>query len=234
MLRDMSTDQAGALEVLQGDKTRKPHRRFIVSKSKIFVADVILSLTVVTPLVVMFWRGSYDLMTVYSLPVHASLLLSILLQMVFLSVRDVFEKCAQKDKYVKKSVGFFLCRRTYTYVSGLVGILHWWSAWTALDQLLAYLHHRHDIHTVKWNVVIVLLSTLVLVVAKSLRNSSSPPLILFTDSSDTCYRFPTRFNVKVSTIYLIHSPRNHIVFFLVKLLQTLFLSGSFIIRYVFN
>lgn len=158
--------------------------------------DSILAVFLFAPLVVSFWRGTWNLMNIYqekhpnAIPLWESFFFSVAILFCFTLLRDSL------SQFVKKRNKTFFQRATnqilsklYTYCFALVCIMHWRSTWMILDQ---YFMDPNDI------VVITSLTILLLVVLRSLRNTSAPPFIVIMDYEEVTFTFPTRFGKKVS------------------------------------
>lgn len=185
-----------------------------VMKAVISVSDSILAIFLVGPLVVGFWRGTWQLLQMYgskhpnAIPLWESYFFAVCILLFFGMLRDTFlgyfkkkKKEAEKKKLANeysekegwcKFLQSQFLRKFYTYAFSIACIMHWRASWEIHG---LYFNDYNDV------IVITSLCLLLLIAMRSLRNIMAPPLILVLDNEDVTFVFPTRFRKKVRRFY---------------------------------
>lgn len=160
--------------------------------------DCIVSLFIVSPLVVAFWRGTWEYMAVKValFPNWSAFLGGSILHVIFTIMRERFH-----NKFVVQKSGNwsklrkarrFLVTRLYTLAFGIACIAQWKGGWGLLDD-----YFGSDARIIALNFALLIpLASL-----RGLRNLLAPPMIIITDKKEFTFTFPTRFRTEVSVIY---------------------------------
>lgn len=157
--------------------------------------DKFLSISIITPLVVAYWRGTWrgtDVL-VYSDDGKKSAMVSMLIgtlgSLLFtLCQSQIMNKIHSHINPVK----YYLITRLYTASFGIVCVNQFRGAWMFLD-----LHTSCDVVTVT---IITVSSIFILFITKTLRNLSAPPFAVTIDRYEDYFTVPTFFKY-VSTEY---------------------------------
>lgn len=155
--------------------------------------DSVLSIFVFAPLVVSYWRGTWQLLEIYLLPnkehvsAWCSLAFGIGVTVVLGLTQTWLEKwlCWSRSKVI-----FILGSRLYTAVFALAGVNHWRGVWTVLA-----LYTGYDTYSAVASVVVGIGG---LLVVRGLRNVVSPPMLLVTDHEKDYYLITTLYNTKAN------------------------------------
>lgn len=168
----------------------------VVKKRTLNWVDSVIAVFLIGPLVVGFWRGTWNLMGIYeqnhpnALPKWESFFFSVLLLFSFSLLRDAFiDYFKKKKETLLWRVFSHVLRKLYTYVFAITCIMHWHSTWEIGNK---YFSELND------SIVVTTLAILTMIILKSLRNTVAPPLIIALDYEDVTFTFPTRFRKKVS------------------------------------
>ncbi|KYQ51821.1 hypothetical protein ALC60_09022 [Trachymyrmex zeteki] len=154
--------------------------------------DTLISLSIVAPLSIGFWRGVWA-----SMDHHAELFPSwfcftfgAALHTAYTIFKDQFHNVYMK-KWAKlnwrKRLRYRALRILYTYTFGMACIAHWRGSWIIIDNHLF-------VHT--WITTSLTCSLLVcLAILRSVRNLIATPLIILIDTPCCVFKFPTRYNM---------------------------------------
>ncbi|XP_050304957.1 uncharacterized protein LOC126742356 isoform X2 [Anthonomus grandis grandis] len=159
------------------------------------VFDVLFSALIVAPCVIIFWRGIWDLMAVYIYP--EDLILSTIVSTIFGICGRMLSALCQtqlEDSFHPKmgKISWYLASRVYTIVMGVVVINSWRGPWELLTLLTG--EDNLMVHAVSFFGGLMLL-----MMAKSVRNTNSTPCEIVTDSDvDNYFKIVTRFKTYVS------------------------------------
>ncbi|KAK9507997.1 hypothetical protein O3M35_007751 [Rhynocoris fuscipes] len=160
--------------------------------------DQFISTIIVTPLVVGYWRGTWGCMDyfVFNNDIHRSALLSVIIgsigSFIFTTAQNYFI-----NKYHSNinSLKYYLATRLYTACFGIVCVNQFRGTWICLD-----LYTPHTITAVS---TITLISIIILIITKTLRNLSAPPFALSVDRYEDYFTVPTFFKyVSKSLIFI--------------------------------
>ncbi|OQV13120.1 hypothetical protein BV898_12660 [Hypsibius exemplaris] len=180
------------------------------------ILDALLSICILAPLVVAYWRGTFILLEFYVIPGKeyrvVSLLTSFIIGVVggvlFIYLQDVFKDYAHNTP---SPIAEIMLKRVYAYVYGLVVVNHWRAVWDVLDDCTGF-----DFNS---GVFVFLTGVLVLMALRCFRNSLSPPVVAAADLSDEFFTIKTRFRV----------PRSKRVLFFLDALFGVLVPGSMIV-----
>ncbi|XP_055635083.1 uncharacterized protein LOC129774984 isoform X2 [Toxorhynchites rutilus septentrionalis] len=158
------------------------------------VGDSLLSLFVVGPLVVCFWRGTWNYMDRNDehFPAWYCLLLGTILHICFALIREhlqaEFLQPTEGAKPRWKTARRFVVSKLYTYVFCLSCVMHWRGGFEVMKLYLDF-----DL----WPALIVsVICLILLVLLKSVRNLLAPPFVILTDYKEFVFSFPTRFRTE--------------------------------------
>lgn len=149
------------------------------------VIDILISSFIVSPLVVSFWRGTWEYMNYsQSFPAVWTLYISTVIIIAFTLLREPL--------YEKRNTGFLgqIIARVYIYVFGVVGVTYWRAVFLLID---SYLDWRGTVITAG-------ASVLILAGISSLSTLLGPPFVLcFDHRQKDVFIFPTMFGREVSS-----------------------------------
>lgn len=155
--------------------------------------DFLYSSFILAPLVVTYWRGTWNLMDHYLFEGDkfaspaASLAIGVVSHLLFTIFQGNMRKAFNPDRH---RLVYMFFSRVYTYVYGLGCVNGWRGGWQLLDNYTPL------------NVPIVLVMTIsaamVLTGFKTLRNISASPFFIATDHSKEYFTIPTMFKTSVN------------------------------------
>ncbi|OQV25396.1 hypothetical protein BV898_01075 [Hypsibius exemplaris] len=196
---------------------RKRPRVWTVTRD---VLDALLTVCCIAPLVVSYWRGTFQLLDLYILPQDPpsvissvpSIALSAVIALVgglfFIYVQDVAKAWVHS---VRSPISELMLKRIYCYVFGLVIVNHWRAVWALWDRYTGF-----DLYS---GIQCSSTGMVVLLFTRSFRNSISPPVIAASDLCEEFFGIQTRFRV----------PRSRHVLFFLDCLFSLIIPGSSIV-----
>lgn len=189
----------------------KPSR---CTKRLLNISDTLLSLTVVTPLVVTYWYGTWVFMDQYPNyfpPLPTLLLGSVWHLMVVLSRHHVYGKVKTPAKEVRTVFGR-ICRYIFTklfiYSFSINGIMAFRAIFLLCApygkiEFLCDFFRNSSIFSLNFfltsdgsvmrSLCLLFLSGIPLILFKSVRNIVASPMVIVTDSTEISFTFPTRF-----------------------------------------
>lgn len=154
--------------------------------------DAFFSSFVVAPLVVSYWRGTWNLAAVYLFPDElikssvASLIIGIIGHLVFTIWQGSFRGHFNPDR---RRLTFYCCSRIYTGIYGVVCVNCWRGGWQLVD------------HYTARNMVTILSVTIFAIIAltllKALRNVGATPFVVVNDNSREYFDVPTMYKKSV-------------------------------------
>lgn len=169
-------------------------------RSKMSIHSVVLEIIdsffawlLVAPLVVSYWRGTWNLMEVYLLPgnkIHssmASLAIGIVGHLVFTIGQGSFRSHFDPDRH---RLTFYCGSRLYTSVFGVVCVNCWRGGWQLIDHYTA-----RNMMTI---LSITIFAITALMMLKTLRNVAAPPFVIVTDTTQDHFDVPTMYKKSVS------------------------------------
>lgn len=152
--------------------------------------DIIFSSTILAPAVILYWRGTWNLMGLFlfshnpQLSAIISLSAGILGHLLFNIFQEKFKKNLHPDKH---RITYLVCSRIYTYAYGLACVNCWRGGWILMEH-----HVPYNISTI---FTITFVSTIILVLMKGTRNICATPFAVSTDHSKGYFTVPTMFKV---------------------------------------
>lgn len=179
--------------------TRKKLKK---EKQVLSVMDVLLSMALITPLTVGFWRGTWTLMDL-----HFNRFLGIVGFFCGILVHTVF--AVFKNSLHARSTGpsrkrnweskalFKTMQILYTYIFGVACNAHWRGGWIIFD---------HFCGGNIWMIVgVVVVTLIILTVLQSIRNLLAVPTMVAIDKFVFTFHFPTRYklNTRDWSLYLL-------------------------------
>lgn len=154
--------------------------------------DILITSAVVGPLVVIYWRGTWNLSTIFIFPDQPlySALTSTLVGNAGQLVCTYFNAhLCRKFHPNKHRLLFYIASRTYTYVYGIICVNTWRGVW----QLLAVCTEQ-TFSNVLWQTGV---SLVLLCLLHTLRNLSASPFSISLDAPDDYFAVPTMFKKAV-------------------------------------
>lgn len=155
--------------------------------------DVMFSSVIAAPVVIAYWRGTWNLMHMALFPhdellgAASSCLIGTVGHFVFFYYQGKFSKTFHPDKH---RITFMIISRMYTAVYGIVCVNGWRGGWTLMDLFIP--------KSVSTYLAILMISCILLAFCKGLRNISSSPFAISTDHSKDYFAVPTMFKASVS------------------------------------
>lgn len=138
--------------------------------------DYCFASLVVAPLVVSYWRGTWNLLEVYLCPgekIHSSvvsLIIGILGHLVFTIWQGSFRGHFDPDHH---RLTFYCGSRLYTSIFGIICVNCWRGGWQLIDHYTA-----RNMTTILSITIIAIISLMYL---KALRNVTGPPFVVIPD-----------------------------------------------------
>ncbi|KAJ1519725.1 hypothetical protein ONE63_004983 [Megalurothrips usitatus] len=156
------------------------------------VVDSLLSLHVIAPLVITFWRGLWQLLGMYpaALPPWGLASFGAVLHCALALSRDVFMSVFNCRRYPEPARNFVkVLTRCYTYVFAVACIAHWRGVFDLLDTLVGFEPLRVAL--------VAAVAFIVMACTRSARNTMAPPLVVVPDGPDFCFSFHLMFRTHV-------------------------------------
>jgi hypothetical protein len=156
--------------------------------------DTFYATFVVAPLVVGFWRGTWNLSGIYLYPSNLPISLCISLgfgiacHLVFSLVQSKLNQCFNPDKH---RLVFYVGSRCYTYIYAIACVNCWRGGWQLIDM--------YTTHEFVYVVIVTLGCALALCLMKGIRNISASPFVIVNDCSKDYFEISTYFKTSVST-----------------------------------
>lgn len=154
--------------------------------------DSCISLLIVSPLVVGYWRGSWQLMDIFLFPenpplsVCSSLMIGIVAHLIFcLGQHQLKSSLDIKRNLLLHIIG----SRVYTVIFSLTCVNHWRGVWQLWDLYTGTSWQSGTVSTV--------LGLSLLVITRGLRNILAPPFVIVPDEPREYFKVPTLFNAQV-------------------------------------
>lgn len=161
----------------------------------LLLVDELFSSLILAPLVVFYWRGTWNLMGTYLFPensIHsaiASLTIGIAGHLIFTMGQGFFHQVFNPDKH---RLTFYIGSRLYTNISAIVCVNGWRGGWQLID-----IYTNHDVKTI---VIITVSVTIVMCALKSIRNLTGAPFAVVVDDSKDYFEIPTYFKTRVRRV----------------------------------
>lgn len=156
--------------------------------------DVMFSSVIAAPVVIAYWRGTWNLINIILFPNESDKLLSAVTScfigaighFVFYYYQGKFSKSFHPDKH---RITFMIISRMYTAIYGVVCVNGWRGGWDLMDNYIP-----KNVHTYA---SILMICCILLALFKGLRNISSSPFAISTDHSKDYFAVPTMFKASV-------------------------------------
>lgn len=160
--------------------------------------DSCISLFVVSPLVVGFWKGLWNNIEYYDLkyqifPKWYCIFICYIISSLVYYARDYLEKFIinGSDNQVKTSYLSSLRRaviyRIYHYIFAFSNIMIWRCIWVIIPTIIG--------PDVLPAITLSVICFIPLVMMRSVRNLVAPPILIITDSKEFAFNFPTRYRI---------------------------------------
>lgn len=156
--------------------------------------DILFSSIIAAPVVIAHWRGAWNLMQFIFFPQDplasavATTFLGIIGHFIFFYCQNWLNRNFHPDKH---RLIFMVVSRIYTLIYGFICIAAWRGPWALMD-----MYCTPHIPTLT---AVTVISTVLLVFCKGLRNVSSTPFGVSTDHSKDYFNNPTMFKSSVSS-----------------------------------
>ncbi|XP_076060917.1 transmembrane protein fuseless [Oratosquilla oratoria] len=162
-----------------------------VGHALLAVLDSLFSILVVSPLVVGYWRGTWQLMDIYLLPgnkamsVWTSLAIGLFCGLFFCFLHEPMTRCFDHERRPQLHL---LMARLYTFVFCVGCVNHWRGVWAAWDLYTG----------TSWQsgVTSAGIGLLTLGICRGLKNILAPPFVIIPDHPRGYFDFPTMFEAK--------------------------------------
>lgn len=154
--------------------------------------DVAFASVIVGPVVVIYWRGTWNLMTLWLYPddvamsAIGSCFIGTIGHFVCFYCQDALSKHVDKNR---NRLTFMIVSRLYTAIYGLICVNGWRGPWALLD--------IYSTDSVSSLLLTILIATVLLIICKGLRNITSAPFGVSTDHSKDYFVAPTMFKSSV-------------------------------------
>ncbi|XP_046388176.1 uncharacterized protein LOC124157484 [Ischnura elegans] len=156
------------------------------------LADVLISALVVAPLVVAYWRGTWQVVDAYLVPLVGdplngwlSLAFGITIHLVFALLQPLLGLAP-----LRPHATFLALSRAYTALFGIACVNCWRGIWKVLDHELGI--------TPLADAGSFAAALLALALTRTVRNISAPPFVVAVDDALGYFKFPTAFRTKIS------------------------------------
>ncbi|XP_014250215.1 uncharacterized protein LOC106667066 isoform X2 [Cimex lectularius] len=151
--------------------------------------DVVFSLSVLAPLVIMFWKSTWGIFQRYSFIFQPwlQLTVSLIVLIVIAAIKDAFLKLPHK------SWKFMIVCRMYIYFRGIINIGIWRCEWDIMDK-----YFKTDA-----TVICLIAGLIFFVVMNGMMNLNSAPLYIAVDHNpEDVYSFPTMFKIGTENLWM--------------------------------
>ncbi|XP_043256894.1 uncharacterized protein LOC122399901 [Colletes gigas] len=162
--------------------------------------DIFLSMVLITPLTVGFWRGIWTLMDLHAewFPGAITFLSGILVHTNFAILKNfLHDRVAgsSRKKTCSSNIVSKLTQILYTYIFGVACNMHWRGGWIIFDYFFGgYI----------WATVITMLVILTcLAILRSIRNIIAVPTAVFVDKRTYAFWFPTRYKLNIYNVFIV-------------------------------
>ncbi|XP_076658883.1 uncharacterized protein LOC143362521 isoform X1 [Halictus rubicundus] len=177
-------------------------QKFKNNKRLLSWIDALFALSFITPMIVGFWRGIWNLMDLHVqwFPHVLTFILGILIHMIFAIFRNCMHARVNRPSRKKNCINktfFKSLQILYTYIFGVACNAQWRGGWFIFDYYLGS-------HVWAITGVLVILVTS-LAILRSVRNVMAAPTIVLIDKFGFVFRFPTRYesNTRDWSLYLL-------------------------------
>lgn len=158
----------------------------------VIVADYLVGLFVITPLVVLHWWATWLLMDCYVFPqsfvksAWISLAVGLLGRLPFYLLQEQLTNYCKSQNWVIQVI----FKRIYTYLMSICTVFHWRGVWMIWD-------YYHGI-TLESALISMFGSIIALMLMRTFQNCKAPPSAIDVDLSPSYLQCQTRFGFKVS------------------------------------
>ncbi|XP_038113783.1 uncharacterized protein LOC6041637 [Culex quinquefasciatus] len=155
--------------------------------------DNLYAACVIGPLVVGYWRGTWNLMGEYIYPsdLPTSLMISLALGVFGHLVFNIFQGPLRSHLNADKHrLVYYIASRLYTEIYGTVCVNTWRGGWEIIN--------LYTTHNVLYVVVITLFCAVLLALLRGLRNITASPFVVVIDSRREYFDVPTYFKLSGS------------------------------------
>ncbi|XP_071454961.1 uncharacterized protein fusl [Hetaerina americana] len=156
------------------------------------LADVLISALVVAPLVVAYWRGTWQVVDAHLVPLVGdslsgwlSFAFGIIVHLVFALLQPLLNLAPLRPRAT-----FLVLSRAYTALFGIACVNCWRGVWKVLDHELGI--------TPMADAASFAGALLALALTRTLRNVSAPPFVVALDDAVNYFKFPTAFRTRIS------------------------------------
>lgn len=165
-----------------------------VKKTSLVLFDFIFSAVIVAPLTISAWCSTWDLMDAHPriFPALPSCCFSTAIIIGCTVARLIFQEAEIPPKSV--------LGRVYIYCYFIVCVMQWRALWLMMDEGIKWGTKFLDTKVISLVVTVVLLG--VLYGFRCLRSGLATPFLLGVDDIGTMFDFPTRWKVKVSSMFI--------------------------------
>nr|XP_034172936.1 uncharacterized protein LOC117600938 isoform X1 [Osmia lignaria] len=175
--------------------------KFGKKKRVLSIIDIFLSLVLIAPLTVGYWRGVWTLMDIHVdiFPGVVTFVLGIVIHTSFAALKNLLHTRVVNAWKKKTALNKFFCKSTqilYTYIFGVACNMQWRGGWIIYDHFVTDL----------WAIITTLLLELtILVIIRAVRNLLAIPSVIAVDKLIFVFRFPTRYqlNTRDWSLYLL-------------------------------
>uniref|UniRef100_A0A182NTS8 Uncharacterized protein n=1 Tax=Anopheles dirus TaxID=7168 RepID=A0A182NTS8_9DIPT len=176
---------AGIEDGIDGTQFRPSYHGLVLE-----LLDYAYASLVVAPLVVCYWRGTWNLMGEYIYPSDqtTSLIVSLAIGIVGHIVFNLFQSTLRQYLNADKHrIAYYVGSRAYTVIYGAVCVNGWRGGWQLID-----LYTTHDVLYV---VLITAGCLFILACLKGVRNVMGTPFLIINDSRREYFDVPTYFKI---------------------------------------
>lgn len=154
------------------------------------VLDMLISMLIVSPAVVGYWRSVWELMDIHVLPENplisatVSFVIGVCGQVLFSLSGKTFTETfhLNRNRFV-----FYVVSRSYTVCYSFIGINSWRGLW-----------YLFDMNSNRFIFMSTVTAVITLIVIRGLKNISSSPCVIVTDGVDGYFNVTTMFRISVS------------------------------------
>lgn len=157
--------------------------------------DIMFASTIAAPFVVTYWRGTWNMMDLLIFPDNklysaiSSVLIGNVGHFIFYYYQGKFTKTFHPDKH---RITYLIISRMYTYIYGIVCVNGWRGGWILMEKFVPF--------EAIYYFMILVVSFIILVWMKALRNVCASPFTISTDHSHNYFRIPTMFKASVRKV----------------------------------
>ncbi|XP_060528730.1 uncharacterized protein LOC132703474 isoform X2 [Cylas formicarius] len=192
------------------------HERQTKKKKKVILStlDIFISSFIVSPLVIACWRGTWQLIDLYSyyFPPWESFLVGTTIHLIIALGQHIFYDLLNEDgKCWWRRIITFTSTKLYIIVFHSITNLYWRSAWLITDEYFGVTVSptgRTSIQKEREALLFFPACLIVLTLMKCLRNLTSTPFQICLDYDDGFFLFPNMFKSKINespALYLLDS-----------------------------